>query len=451
MAQVTLYAKNATMNWDDANAWNTAADGSGTDYTNPQNGGGNTYICDLNGAAKTISINVAVSVDQIRQGVTTGGGKIAIPNGTAATITVASANGFYGDVFSSVTWGTGTCSLTINGSVTYAGTSTSGMIPYTTSQTVTVNGRVTNSSSGYALGGTGSGALTISNAGGTAVTASGSGRVVNHTSTGSLQVSGDILSSGAGYGVRILGNCTWSVTGNITTSGLSSSCGVGSASASAAGTITGTISGGGISVECNNGSVSVVGNMSSSGSGVSVTLAGGTLTWIGSRTLSAAADCRISLSGGTLALANGTGALSLANSGTIAIYKTGGTLTTTSGANTASIANQSATAYASIIGGSDANKAIITGASIPSAADTRYGVARGWADGGTGATAGCGVASGNGLLEIPNSSSPTGTQDATSDACVVSAKKYGSPQRTGSAAGGIAGIIQGNMTGGMNG
>lgn len=41
-----------------------------------------------------------------------------------------------------------------------------------------------------------------------------------------------------------------------------------------------------------------------------------------------------------------------------------------------------------------------------------------------------------GAIEMPNSGTPTGTQDATSDACVVSGKKYGSPQRTGSAAGG---------------
>lgn len=63
---------------------------------------------------------------------------------------------------------------------------------------------------------------------------------------------------------------------------------------------------------------------------------------------------------------------------------------------------------------------------VPAAADTRYGVTRGYAGDVAGA------------LEIPNSSSPTGTQDATSDACVVSGKKYGSPQRTGSATSGTA-------------
>jgi len=61
---------------------------------------------------------------------------------------------------------------------------------------------------------------------------------------------------------------------------------------------------------------------------------------------------------------------------------------------------------------------------IPAQADTRYGVARGY------------PGDGDGLLEIPNSGTPTGTQDATSDACVVIGKKYGSPQRTGTGAGG---------------
>lgn len=59
---------------------------------------------------------------------------------------------------------------------------------------------------------------------------------------------------------------------------------------------------------------------------------------------------------------------------------------------------------------------------IVSAADLRYGVV---------------VGSVTGTLQMPNSGTPTGTQDATSDACVVSGKTYGSPERTGSAATGI--------------
>jgi hypothetical protein len=61
---------------------------------------------------------------------------------------------------------------------------------------------------------------------------------------------------------------------------------------------------------------------------------------------------------------------------------------------------------------------------VPAVANVRYGITFGDASSLTG------------LIEMPNSDSPTGTQDETSDACVVSGKKYGSPQRTGSAAGG---------------
>lgn len=64
----------------------------------------------------------------------------------------------------------------------------------------------------------------------------------------------------------------------------------------------------------------------------------------------------------------------------------------------------------------------------PAAADVRYGVQ--YANPSALTT---------GLIEMPNSGTPTGTQDATSDACVVSGKKYGSPQRTGSASGGGGG------------
>lgn len=65
------------------------------------------------------------------------------------------------------------------------------------------------------------------------------------------------------------------------------------------------------------------------------------------------------------------------------------------------------------------------GGTFPAVANTRYGV-----------TYGAAGIEYTGLLEIPNSGTPTGTQDATSDDCVVSGKKYGSPQRTGTAAGG---------------
>lgn len=438
------------MNWDDANAWNSAADGSGTNYTNPQNGGGTTYLCYLNG--KTVTVNIAVAVDQIVGSVS---GVLSVPDGASALITVATATAGITIPLGSVgilTWaGASASSLTINGDVNYSGTSTSGMFPYTTNQAITLNGKVTNTSSGYCFVGSGSGVLTISNVGGTAISCSGSGRGVSHASTGAMTVTGAMSNTSSGRCISVNAATTCSITGSGSNSGVS-----GYVAAFTAAGITATFTGDvtvstGTGLFINNGSLSIVGNLSSSANGVALNVGGGACTWIGSRALAASADCKITLTGGTLNLATASGALSLANSGTVVIDKTGGTLTTTSGANTASIALQSATAYAAIPGGSDENKAIITGASIPSAADTRYGVARGWADGGTSATAGCGVAGGNGLLEIPNSGTPTGTQDSTSDDCVVSGKKYGSPQRTGTASGGSTVIINVAMNGGMNG
>jgi hypothetical protein len=58
---------------------------------------------------------------------------------------------------------------------------------------------------------------------------------------------------------------------------------------------------------------------------------------------------------------------------------------------------------------------------VPDAADVRYGTS---------------VGTTTGTLEMPNGGTPTGTQDATSDSHVKSGSKYGSPQRTGSAASG---------------
>ena len=70
---------------------------------------------------------------------------------------------------------------------------------------------------------------------------------------------------------------------------------------------------------------------------------------------------------------------------------------------------------------------------LPAVANARYGVQFG--ANGTEFT---------GLIEMPNSSAPTGTQDATSDACVVSGKIYGSPQRTGSRV--VGGLATDNVT-----
>jgi hypothetical protein len=61
----TYYAKNATMNLTDANAWNTAANGSGTDWTYEAG----AHILDANGKAITLDADVSVTRLQNTSGV----------------------------------------------------------------------------------------------------------------------------------------------------------------------------------------------------------------------------------------------------------------------------------------------------------------------------------------------------------------------------------------------
>ncbi len=349
MAQLTWYLKAATGNWDDANAWNDQADGLGTDRTNPQNGA-DTYICDLN--AKAVTINVAVSVDKIRTGATNAGGTIAVPNSGTSTITVATATtGLYSNFNGTlVTWGTGTCSLTINGDAQYASTSTSGGIAAPgASQTIVINGKLTNSSSGYALVPSSTSVVTITNAGGTALSGTGSGRCIS--GTGTVSVTGD-ASFTAGVGWLIAGG-TATFTGNA----------------------VGSLNVRGLNVS--GGTLNIVGNLQGTGDyGGLLDCVGGTVNWTGSRTLTASADLGIVMNGGTLNLATASAALSLANSGSITLFKTSGTLTITAAGGTASIVNQSSTSYAAFIGCSDAQKAIITGPTLPAANKVKFGQAQ---------------------------------------------------------------------------
>jgi hypothetical protein len=121
--------------------------------------------------------------------------------------------------------------------------------------------------------------------------------------------------------------------------------------------------------------------------------------------------------------------LVLTTSGRFTVLKcsSSGSITTTG----AAINNQSSAALA-MCWGSDISS-IINNPTVPAQADVRYGVSRGY------------PGDGAGLLEIPNDGTPTGTQDATSDDCVVSGKKYGSPQRTGTAVTGGGTPVFGGM------
>lgn len=309
-----LYKKGAG-NFDALNGWNSQADGLGTDYTATDSGGG-IYV--VGSAANTLDLNgVAVTL-----------------NVSCAAALIQSSNaGGYLDV-------SGT--RTINGNVTYSSTSTSGMVRIDTGDALTINGLLTNSSSGRGVVGAGSGTLVISNVGSTSVSNIGTGRAISWGSTGTLSVTGAWTASD-GQGLYVTAAATVSVTGN------------------------GTVSGGtGINVLA-AASITVDGEASSSSTGTVFQITSGTLTWIGSRSVAAAGEFYCVLSGGTFALADGTGALTLSCSGVFVIRKTGGTLTTTSGANTASLVRHVAAAQIACLG--QDLSAIITGPTLPDAED----------------------------------------------------------------------------------
>jgi hypothetical protein len=332
MAQITIYAQ-GPINWDTTDGWNTASGGGGTAYTDPQNGV-DTFICNLNG--KVVTLNKDVTVDQITA--TDGTGYLSI-NGTR-TLTVAAENG-----------------------ILYSGTSTSGMVRYTTGANLTINGEVHGSSTGYPIVGSGSGVLSISNAGGRAIRGSASNRIVTHGSTGNLTIVGDIYHSAASVISRTLfisRACTASITGNIYTY-----AGYGIyQNAAATTTIVGNATareGGGYLLYNSSGSMTLDGEMEHTAGGVNtVYVASGTFNWIGSRTLAAGKEIFIEMSAGQVNLATAAGRLLLQNSGTFVIFSPAAArLVTSAAGGTASIVNQTSTSYAAILGGSAANKAII--------------------------------------------------------------------------------------------
>lgn len=184
MAQITVYAQTGITNWDSANGWNTVAGGGGTAYTDPQNGGGNTFICDLNG--KTVALNKDVTVDQIQASTSTG------------NLTVSATR-------------------TINGNLSYSSSSTSGMVR-PSAGTLTVNGSVTNSSSGYCIAGSSTASLVIANGTSDALIASGAGTAVYWGSTGNLTITGNLYAQGtvaSAYCLNVLAAASVTINGNV--------------------------------------------------------------------------------------------------------------------------------------------------------------------------------------------------------------------------------------------
>lgn len=362
MAQVTVYAQSDAMNWNDSSAWNKASDGSGDAITNPQNST-DTYICNLNGKTGIVP-NVDVVVDSI----------------------VASDETGY------LAHTSGTRSITVGaGGINYSGSNTSGMVRVSGGTLTVVGGgtgttAVTNSSTGTAIYTTSTGAVTVTNSGGTAVSCSGNGHGVR-TSSGALAVTGEVVNSYGGAAVyHNSSSLNSTFVGSVTNTG-----DIGYGWRHLNGTLTWTPTGVGATIDGSGrygmlvsaGTVIVNGDLSTVRSSASISapvhIIGGTLEYTGTRALAASADCQIRLGGGTLNLATESAKLALANSGTFVVeFQTGTLNTADAGAGAASIVNQTATSYAAILGGTDAQKAIITGPTIPAEADVKSGVDYGY-------------------------------------------------------------------------
>lgn len=351
---MAVFYKIGAGNFDDANGWSTNPAGPG-DTTATDSGGG-VYI--VGAAGNTLDLNgVAVTLNQ------------------SVTAALIQASGATGNLAVSGT-------RVINANVTYSGTNTAaGMITIAAGTNLTINGLTTNSSSGYALSQTLSGILTASNVGSTVLNSTGSGRCLSSSGTGAITISGNI-ECGTGYGV-VLGSSSaghsWSGNGSVTAAGYPIYQSAGTLTWTPGSGTSAAVSGTGSSVvTVAGGTLIIAGNVSTSATSTSVStmiapilVRGGTLQYTGSRTLAASADCEITLrTGGTINLATATAALSLANSGTFVIRVHAGTLNTAdAGAGAASVVNQTTTSYAAIVGVGAANKAIITGPTLPAAGD----------------------------------------------------------------------------------
>lgn len=380
MAAITLYAR-STGNWDKANNWNTAADGSGTAYTDPQDGT-DAFTCHANTFTITINKNVTVTKLSTLAEAGTAGGSFTTSGQSGKTITA--------DV--------------------YAGSVTCLFLADNTSSELVGNSygsTTTNSRRGVSVG---IGCIQTGNSfGGNGSSRSGTdilgGGVHNGNSSGGSDNTGAYGTNVAAGGVQN-GNSIGGTGGPGTFLGGGIQNGDSTGGVGHAGTV---VSAGGI--HCGNANQSAT----NAYSGTYVSTNG--MAFIDTATGSSA-------SRGYGVESSGAGIV-LIKTEVGAYAKSINAATQVTAANVPMV-NYGAGGYA--YGDSDASKVLTTatgaGTYQPVAvADVRYGTV-------------VGVSPAVGALEIPNSGTPTGTQDATSDACVVSGKKYGSPQRTGSASGG---------------
>jgi collagen type VII alpha len=284
-------------------------------------------------------------------------------------------------------------SINVTGSVSYGGTSTSGMIRVT-GGTLQITGggvgttAVTSSAAGYAIVASSASTLVISNAGGTAASGTSTGRVISRIGTGALTIEGNITNSGAGtcvYNDSTSNSSTWAGNAAVT-DGTGYNCAKGTTawtpqtgiSSALSGTATTTCAG----VYATGGTINITGNLSTSNTNnyggrrcSAVAASAGTITYVGDRTLAVNTECVLEIfTTGTINLATAGDNLVLANSGTFLVLKNNGTLNTAdAGAGAASVVNQTATAYAAIQGGTTAQRGIIAGPTIPAEADVLEG------------------------------------------------------------------------------
>lgn len=237
MAQITVYAQSGITNWDSVDKWNTVAGGGGTSYTNPQNGGGDTFICDLN--AKSMSLNIDVTVDVIQ---------------TASTSSALNVS----------------TDRVITAELLMTGGSGSGMVR-PSSGILTVNGVVRSTGAGSAIATSGSASLVLSNGTDVVVSAESTSastcRTVTFGSSGSLEITGDVaVISGSGASVSAVGISSTTISSATINGNVLNNGGNGGGAAL-------------INYGSNSGSITINGNVTAvSGKGIYYSAGGGTLT-----------------------------------------------------------------------------------------------------------------------------------------------------------------------------
>jgi hypothetical protein len=216
----------------------------------------------------------------------------------------------------------------INGNVSHTGTATAGFVTLGTGDSLTVNGQSTNSGSGYLYVVSASATLVLNNPGANVLTVS-AGRGIN------------TAASATGLTITITGN--WAISAGF---------GIQVGSSSTGGTVT------------------ISGNVITSVSGTAWSLAASTINWIDACTIADGEHHYSQIAGGTLNLGTSGHSLVVTNSGTFVIHRSSGTLNTTGSGWTAAVNQQvapSATvgSYAAILGGTAAQKGIISAPTIP--------------------------------------------------------------------------------------